>query len=98
MAKVPKGYRSVQLQLSKATISIYAGHRMADVLRDMVLNAPLYEGVRLLQIIETVYGQGKKDGARETIESLDRSVADLKKKIPHKTPGRPRKAAARKRR
>jgi hypothetical protein len=49
----------------------------------------LYEGVRLASVLEAVYSQGKKDGAREAFDALDQGVAQVKKAIPHKRPGRP---------
>jgi hypothetical protein len=57
----------------------------------MISNASLYEGVKLAQILEAVYLQGKKDGAREAFEELDTSVAEAKSLVPHQRPGRPRK-------
>jgi len=63
----------------------------ADALQDISANATLYEGVRLTQLLEAAYVQGKKDGAREAFEQLDRGVAEAKRQIRHRPPGRPRK-------
>ncbi|MEJ7656956.1 MAG: hypothetical protein WKF33_07995 [Thermoleophilaceae bacterium] len=46
----------------------------------------VYEGVKLGQLLEAAYNQGKKDGARSVFELVD----DAKKEIPHRRPGRPK--------
>lgn len=87
-----RGYRTIRLQLAKRTqASVYTSPRLAAALEEMVSKASLYEGVKLAQILEAVYLQGKKDGAREAFEQLDQSIAGVKKQIPHKNPGRPPK-------
>ena len=48
----------------------------------------MFEGIKLLDIVEAVYVQGRKDGARAVFEEID----DLKREIPHRAPGRPRKS------
>ena len=40
--------------------------------------------------MEAVYLQGKKDGAREAFENVDKSLTQAKKAIPHNRPGRPK--------
>ncbi len=47
----------------------------------------VYQGVRLSQILETVYVQGKKDGARSDFEAVD----GVKSQVAHRNPGQPRK-------
>lgn len=91
MAK--RGYRTIRLELAKRNIPvpIYTSARVADALRDISSKASLYEGVRLLQILEAVYEQGRKDGARAAFESVDRSLGQVKRQIPHQRPGRPKK-------
>ena len=84
-----RGYRTIHLQLKNETVSVYTAPRVADALEEIAGEATLYEGVRLTQIMEAVYAQGKKDGAREAFEQLDRGVAEAKKQIPHRRPGRP---------
>jgi hypothetical protein len=86
-----RGYRTIKLAQQKTSASVYTSPRIADALKDIMANASLYEGVKLTQILEAVHVQGKKDGARETIESLDTQLNNLKRQIPHKRPGRPRK-------
>ncbi|QPC31691.1 hypothetical protein IS481_00445 [Caldimonas thermodepolymerans] len=51
----------------------------------------LYHGVRLSQVLEAVYTQGKKDGARTAFEELDKKIREVHKAVPHKNPGKPKK-------
>lgn len=75
----------------KNVAKVYASPKVAEALREVSEDMTLYKGVRLSEVLDAVYTQGKKDGARETFDGLDRSLADVKKAIPHRTPGRPRK-------
>lgn len=87
-----RGYRTISLQLSSTTsASVFTSPRTADALRAIIAKSSLYEGVRLAQILEAVYLQGKKDGAREAFAELDTRVAEVKRLVPHQRPGRPRK-------
>lgn len=86
-----RGYRTIKLATKKGEVAVYTSARVADALQTIANNATLYEGVRLTQVLEAVYEQGKKDGAREAFEQLDKSLAVVKKSVPHKRPGRPRK-------
>lgn len=76
----------------KKAVKVYASPKVGDALREISKDMTLYQGVRLSQVLEAVYTQGKKDGAREAFGLLDRSLAGVKKAIPHRTPGRPKKA------
>jgi hypothetical protein len=86
---VARGYRTITLELVKRedAVSVYTSPRVADALEEIVASSTLYEGVRLLQILEAVYEQGRKDGARSVFEELER----VKGEIPHANPGRPKK-------
>lgn len=85
-----RGYRTIRVTLRKTVASVYTSPRTARALADLLTDATLYEGVKIGQILEAVYKQGKKDGAREAFEELDRSLTNVRKQIPHKNPGRPR--------
>jgi hypothetical protein len=84
------------IQAAPTEIAVYASPRIGQALEDIRAKNDLYEGVRLLQVLEAVYAQGKKDGAREVFDSLDKGHASminsLKRAIPHKNPGRLRKS------
>ena len=89
-----RGFKTIGLDLTKAgKVSVYTSPRLADALKDIMNDMKLYDGVRLTQILEAVYLQGKKDGARGAFEELDRNVAAAKKRIPHQKPGRPKGSA-----
>ena len=89
MAK--RGYRTIALQVKNTEVSIYASARVADALEQIVGDAPLYEGVKIMQILEAAYNQGAKDGAREVFDEIDGSLEIVRKEIPHRNPGRPKK-------
>jgi hypothetical protein len=59
----------VPLRGSKA-IRVYAGARVSDALREISSKMSMYEGVLLSQVLEAMYEQGKKDGARKAFEEL----------------------------
>lgn len=82
----PTGYRTIKLDLSSKTrASVYTSARTADALQEIQDKQDLYEGVKLTAILEAVYRQGKKDGAREVFEKLD----EVRDQVPHRAPGRP---------
>src|SRR4051812_16057511 len=91
--KSRRGYTTIQLPLPKhdRPVAIYTSARVADALREISANSTLYEGVRLTQVMEAVYEQGRKDGARMAFEQMDRGVEEAKRQVPHRPPGRPRK-------
>jgi len=87
-----RGYRTIRLDLpkAKATAAIRASARVADALDEIAEDIGLYHGVRLLQVLEAVYVQGQKDGARRAFEQIDANVQAAKAAIPHRSVGRPR--------
>ena len=92
MAQGRRGYRTIKLELKEGeTLSVYTGARIADAMKEIIAKASLYEGVRLTQVMEAMYNQGKKDGRREAFEQLDRGLADAKRQLPFRRPGRPKK-------
>jgi len=70
---------------------VYASPKVGDALREISKDMTLYQGVRLSEVLEAVYVQGKKDGARDAFDGLERGLADVKKAIPHRAPGRPKR-------
>lgn len=89
MAKKSKRPRSVKtlVPLASATIPVYAGVRVAHALHEVTTDMDLYRGVKLAELLEAVYLQGKKDGARFVRESFE----SMMKQIPHLNPGQPKK-------
>jgi hypothetical protein len=83
-------YQAIRVKLRTTDVVVYASPRVAKALDDLTANMPLYEGVKVEQILEAMYRQGAKDGARTAFDELDRRVADAKKLVPHKNPGHPK--------
>ena len=88
-----RGYRTVSLPVKTAAkpVSIRMSAQRADTMQEIVGEMTLFKGVKLLDIMEAIYVQGRKDGARETFEQIDRNLSQARKAIPHRAPGRPRK-------
>ncbi len=95
---MPGKYRMTAVQLRGKAVRVYASAKLGDWLREVSTDMTVYQGVRLRQVLEAVYGQGKKDGARRAFEEVDRSLSNVKKEIPHRIPGRPRTHPKKKRR
>lgn len=84
---VPRSVRT-DVQFSETRIvPVYFGTEVAHALRAVSEDMDIYRGVKLGQLLEFVYDQGKKDGARFVFDSVD----ELKKVIPHRNPGQPKK-------
>ena len=84
-----RGYRIVTVKLPNKDLKLYRSARIADAFESITEDMTLYKGVKFGQVLEAVYTQGKKDGAREAFKHLDRYLLEAKKKVPHKKPGRP---------
>jgi sulfate adenylyltransferase subunit 1 (EFTu-like GTPase family) len=82
-----RGYRTIQVELKKEVVPVRASAKVADALQDLSADMDLYQGTKLSQVLEAVYEQGRKAGRREVFERVD----DVKKELPHRQPGRPRK-------
>jgi len=88
-----RGFRTIKVTLGKTETSVYTSPRVADALNEILEKATLYDGVKISQILEACYKQGKKDGSREVFDELERNVTAARKKIPHANPGRPRRTS-----
>ena len=73
--------------LPKGSVPVYFGTRIAQALHEVTVDMNLYKGVRLGELLQAVYEQGKKDGARQVKDSFEHMM----KQIPHKNPGQPKK-------
>ncbi len=83
-------YQRTVIPLKKASIKVYASPRISEALREVLKDMSVYQGVRFTQILEAVYQQGTKDGARAAFDETDRRLVEARRAIPHRTPGRPR--------
>jgi hypothetical protein len=84
--KKPRGVRT-NITLINKTIPVYAGKKVSEALTELTDKMTIYHGVKLSQILDAVYAQGMKDGARGVFDQVD----GLKRAIPHRNPGHPRK-------
>lgn len=92
--KKPKGQpRNVKnvIPLGAQEVAVYATPRVSKALEEITEDMTLYHGVRLAQVLEAMYEQGKKDGARDAFTELDDKLKEVKKAIPHRNPGKPKK-------
>ena len=76
----------------KTEIVVYATPRLSAAIKDVTEDMTFYKGVKLQEILEYVYNQGKKDGAREVFDVMEKRFREAQKAIPHKLPGRPKKS------
>lgn len=86
-----RGFQTVKVNIGKSELVLYGGAKLISAINDIINKASLYEGVKLSQIMEAIYIQGRKDGARDAFDSIDRGIIESKKLIPHNRPGRPKK-------
>lgn len=86
----PRNKKNV-LELGSGKIAVYASPRISDAMEEVVGDMTLYNGVRMLQVIEAAYVQGRKDGARSVFDDVEKRMKESQKLIPHKNPGKPKK-------
>jgi len=77
--------------LHKKTVAVYASPKISAAIETIIGEMPLYEGVKIIQVMEALYDQGAKDGARNALESITAKVKEVEKSIPHRNPGKPKK-------
>ena len=92
--KVPGKPRNIKnvIPVASGELSVYASPRISRALTEVTEDMTLYHGVRLTQIFESIYNQGKKDGARDAFSEIDKKVKEAEKAIPHRNPGQPKKS------
>ncbi len=83
-------YQRTVIPLKSSSIKVYASPRISEALREVLKDMSVYQGVRFTQILEAVYLQGTKDGARAAFEETDRRLVEARRAVPHRTPGRPK--------
>src|SRR5690606_30900632 len=91
--KAPGKPRQIKniIPLVSQDVAVYASPAVSRAMEEITDDMTLYHGVRLTQVLEAVYNQGQKDGARNAIteiqENINKTIAD----IPHRNPGKPKK-------
>jgi hypothetical protein len=94
LAKAPGKPRNVKniIPLGSQDVAVYASPRISNALAEVTKDMTLYHGVRLSQVLQAVYFQGQKDGARHAFAELDKKVQEAQNAIPHRNPGQPKKS------
>ena len=90
MGSARSGPRKHELRLPKVgPVNVYAGEQVGKALEDVTEDMDLYHGVKLAQVLEAVYEQGRKDGRKQVFDG----VHDLSKtgQLTYRNPGRPKK-------
>lgn len=83
----PRLVKTVIPLLNNEKVAVYAGKKVADALLEISKDMTIYHGVRLAEVLDALYDQGKKDGARYVFQQVD----GLKDVIRHRNPGQPKK-------
>jgi hypothetical protein len=83
-------YKKNIIHGKKGVITVYATPKFSTAIQELIADMTLYKGVRLYEILEIVYKQGKKDGARDAFDATEKKLLEAQKEIPHKPPGRPK--------
>ena len=90
-----RGPRLHRVPVNDGEVSVYAGTRVGRAMDEITEDMTVYKGVRLAEVLDAVYQQGRKDGRRDIVEAFDdRIVKD--KELKHRNPGRAKKAPAKK--
>ncbi len=95
--KVPtadRGPRRHDIDMPKlGVVPVYAGVKVGRALDEVTEDIDLYHGVRLSQVMEAVYEQGRRDGRSEVFDAFTESSAEIAKRkdLAHRKPGAPRK-------
>lgn len=79
------------LDFGNKKVAVYASPRISHAMKELTEDMSLYEGVRFTQILDAVYEQGNKDGARRAFEQMHAGLKAAEKAIPHRNPGKPKK-------
>lgn len=86
-----RGYKTVKVNVGDSVIPLRGGQKLVSAFEALTEDMSLYHGVKFSQILEAVYQQGKKDGARDAFEAVEKGVSGAMKVVPHKNVGRPKK-------
>ncbi|MFN6507751.1 hypothetical protein [Xanthomonas translucens] len=86
---VPRNKKNV-VATNKSQIAIYASPKISKAM-EIIGEMKIFEGVKVLEVIEAAYNQGKKDGARDAFDHVQTGITAAQKAVPHKNPGKPKK-------
>jgi hypothetical protein len=80
-------YQKNIIPISGDRVAVYASPRISAAFAAVTEGMTLFKGVKLAQILEAVYEQGKKDGARAAFKTVAGKISEAKNLVPHKNPG-----------
>ena len=83
-----RGLKKLEVLADGEKITVYTGAKVKAAFEEVYAKCQdLYHGVRFVEVLESFYEQGKKDGRREMIAKMDA----LKVGVKYLPPGQPRK-------
>ena len=90
MGSARSGPRKHELKLpTVGPVNVYAGEKVGKALEDVTEDMDLYHGVKLAQVLEAVYEQGRKDGRKQVFDGV-RDLSNMEE-LTYRNPGRPPK-------
>ena len=92
MAQKQSRYKKTSLPLPKGkSLTLYVGANVRNAVAELTDKMSVWEGSRLAVLLEAVYEQGKRVGARDAFEAASRAMEGAQDAVPHRLPGRPRR-------
>jgi len=87
MAKKAR-YKKHKIELPKSgEISLYASPKHTTAIQQL-REMPVFEGIKMLDLMDEFYRQGQKDGRKDVIEQIQHKVVATVNYLP---PGQPKK-------
>lgn len=84
-------YKKNVIDLGDKKVAVYATPKISTALDIVTEDMTLIQGVKFVQLLEAMYEQGKKDGARTAFDALEGKIKEAQKIVPHRNPGKPKK-------
>lgn len=80
-------YKKNLIPISGDRIAVYASPELSSAFASVTKGMTLFKGVKLAQLLEAVYEQGKKDGARAAFNTVAGKISEARTLVPHDNPG-----------
>ena len=88
-----RGGRAIKVPFPNGdSVTIYAGVKVLEALRELTDEMPLYHGVRFNQVAKALYEQGVRDGRRQARDAVVSAFES--RELRYRNPGRPAKRRA----
>ncbi|MDQ1111175.1 phage gp36-like protein [Microbacterium testaceum] len=74
------------------SVPIYAGAKVGKALDEVTEEMDFYHGVRLAEVMEAVYEQGRVDGRAQVVSAFQDASDEItsRKDLRYRNPGKPR--------